>query len=132
MDKPLFYHQNLPDEKMVYLRVMSYRDSNAIYAVLVSADMKDAGRPFKVITTKPDADVPAFYSAANPEDKELVQILLQAGIARVTTKLAYAGFHTLYLIVFDEDKLMEHDPMGTTDYLERIKKTKESEQNVFA
>lgn len=115
---------------MVYLRVMNYRDSKAIYAVLVSADMKDAGQPFRVITTKPDVDVPPFYSAIKLEDKELAEILIKPEIMLPTSELSYAGFTSLYLVSFDEKKLLEYDPVGAVEYSERIKTMKGSEKRV--
>lgn len=120
MEKTLFFRQNLEDEKMLYLRVMGYRNSKAIYIVLVSADFKDAGRPFKVVTTKPDTDIPAFWGAVDVEDKDWAQILIKNDIARPTTDLVYAGFRSLHLFEFDEQVLREYDPQGTEDYLERV------------
>lgn len=130
MEKSLFYRLSEKDEKMLRLKILNYRGSNAVYAVLVSGDFQDAGVPFKVVTAKPDADVPALYGTVPIEDKEWVHILMHQGIARPTNYVAHAGFQTLYVLEFDEWVLDEFDPEGAAIYRKRVAAaTLESSEN---
>lgn len=120
MDKILQYGQYGSDEKLVNLRIGNYRDSNAIYAVLISAEHKDTGRPFRGITTRPDDDVPAYHAAIKTTEKDLVEMLIQQGLGHPTNDIAHAGFASLFIFEFDKDELYEYDPKGMEDYTRHI------------
>lgn len=114
--RALFINPNKADEKMVYLRVMNYRDSNAIFIVLVSPDKKNVGVPSQAITTRPDKDLPPFHGAISLENKAVVQMLVEQGVCETTDQIVYAGFKALYVVSFEKEVLMEYDRQGTEQY----------------